>query len=55
MLSDIKDMQTDVFLDSSANMEAIEQAHTIVKGLAWIERYVQSVIDAEKMYDKKHS
>ena len=53
MIDDIKDSQTAVFLDSSATMEQIEQAHHVIKGVGKIEAYIQSILDEEAIYDKK--
>jgi len=53
MMRDIKELQTAVFLDSSATMEQIEQAHHVIKGVGKIEAYIQSILDEEAIYDKK--
>ena len=53
MIRDIKELQTAVFLDSSATMEQIEQAHHVIKGVGKIEAYIQSILDEEAIYDKK--
>lgn len=53
MMADIKKAQTTVFLDSSATMEQIEQAHHVIKGVSKIEEYIQSILDEEAIYDKK--
>jgi len=53
MMRDIKESQTAVFLDSSATMEQIEQAHHVIKGVGKIEAYIQSILDEEAIYDKK--
>lgn len=52
---DFRGKQVAVFLDSSAKIEDIERAHSIVKALDELERYMQSALDDEAMYDKKHS
>jgi len=52
---DFRGKQVAVFLDSSAKIEDIEKAHSIVKALDELERYMQSALDDEAMYDKKHS
>ena len=49
----VKEVQNAVFLDSSATIEEIQKAHHVIQGVAWIERYINSVLDAEKVYDKK--
>ena len=54
-LSQVKTLQTNVFLDTSATIEAIQEAHDIVKGVTRLEQYIQSVIDAGIMYENKHS
>jgi hypothetical protein len=51
----VKSRQVGVFLDSSATIDDINQAHNIVKGLDKIEEYMKSVLADEAMYDKKHS
>lgn len=53
MMEDVIETQTAVFLNSSATMQEIEEAHNIVKGLAAIDRYIESVFNDEAMHDKK--
>ena len=53
MMRDIKELQTAVFLDSSATMEQIERAHHVIQGVGKIEAYIQSILDEEAIYDKK--
>jgi len=53
MMEEVLETQTAVFLNSSATIQEIEQAHHVVKGLSAIDRYIESVFNAEAMYDKK--
>ena len=53
MMEDVLEAQTAVFLNSSATIQEIEEAHHIVKGVSAIDRYIESVFNAEAMYDKK--
>ena len=53
LIAGVKEVQSAVFLDSSATIEEIQKAHHVIQGVAWIERYIVSVLDAEKVYDKK--
>ena len=53
LIAGVKEVQNAVFLDSSATIEEIQKAHHVIQGVAWIERYINSVLDAEKVYDKK--
>ena len=53
LIAGVKEVQNAVFLDSSATIEGIQEAHHVIQGVAWIERYINSVLDAEKVYDKK--
>lgn len=55
LMREVKDKQIAVFLNSSAKIEHIEEAHALVKALDAIERHMQSVLDDEAVYDKKHS
>lgn len=55
IMQEVKDRQIAVFLSSSAKIEHIEEAHALVKALDAIERHMQSVLDDEAVYDKKHS
>ena len=55
LMAGIKEVQNAVFLDSSATIEEIQKAHHVIQGVAWIERYIVSVLDAEKVYDKKQT
>ena len=55
VMQEVKDKQIAVFLNSSAKIEHIEEAHALVKALDEIERHMQSVLDDEAVYDKKHS
>jgi len=53
MMEEVIETQTAVFLNSSATIQEIEEAHNIVKGIAAIDRYVESAFNAEAIYDKK--
>mgnify|MGYP000330189712 CR=1 FL=1 len=55
VMQSVKSRQVAVFLDSSATINQIEEAHSIIKGLDKIEEYMNSVLADEAMYDKKHS
>jgi hypothetical protein len=51
----VRTAQVGVFLSSSATIESVEEAHQIVVALDKIEAYMQTVLDDEAVYDKKHS
>lgn len=53
MMKEVLETQTTVFLNSSATIQQIEQAHHVVKGLSAIEDYIASVFNAEAISDKK--
>lgn len=55
VMQSVKSRQVAVFLDSSATINQIEEAHSIIKGLDKIEEYMNSILADEAMYDKKHS
>ena len=55
IMHEVKNKQIAVFLDSSAKIEDIEEAHSLVRALNAIESHMQSVLDDEAVYDKKHS
>lgn len=51
----VADRQIDVFLDSSSSTEAIDEARAIVLALKQVEAVIQSVFDAEAVFDKHNS
>ena len=51
----VADRQIDVFLDSSSSTEAIDEARSIVLALKQVEAVMQSVFDAEAVFDKHNS
>lgn len=51
----VADRQIDVFLDSSSSTEAIDEARAIVLALKQVEAVMQSVFDAEAVFDKHNS
>ncbi|MDB4344655.1 hypothetical protein OAA39_00375 [bacterium] len=53
VLSQIRERQTSVFLDSGASIDAIKDAHDIVRALNCIEDYFNTVFADEAIYDKK--
>jgi len=55
VMQGVRTAQVGVFLSSSATIESIEEAHQIVVALDKIEAYMQTVLDDEAVYDKKHS
>ena len=55
VLQGVKEKQIAVFLNSSAKIEDIEEAHSLVRALESIERYMKAALDDEAVYDKKHS
>jgi len=55
VMQGVRTEQVGVFLSSNATIEDIEEAHQIVVALDKIEAYMQTVLDDEAVYDKKHS
>jgi len=55
VMQEVRTKQVGVFLSSNATIDTIEEAHQIVVALDKIEQYMQSVLDDEAVYDKKHS
>lgn len=53
MMKEVIETQTAVFLNSSATIQEIEQAHHVIKGMHAIEAYIEAVFNAEAIYDKK--
>ena len=51
----VADRQIDVFLDASSSTEAIDEARSIVLALKQVEAVMQSVFDAEAVFDKHNS
>lgn len=45
VISEIRDAQTRVFLNASADESALVEARTVVCGLAAIDRKIQAIID----------
>ena len=55
VLEHVQDEQIATFLDPSSTLEDVMEARDNVKALGNIERVIRSAIDAEAVYDKKHS
>ena len=55
VMQGVRTAQVGVFLSSNATIESVEEAHQIVVALDKIEAYMQTVLDDEAVYDKKHS
>jgi|DEB0MinimDraft_6_1074348.scaffolds.fasta_scaffold00055_44 hypothetical protein len=53
MMKEVIERQTAVFLNSSATMQEIERAHHVIKGVHAVEAHIESVFNAEAIYDKK--
>lgn len=53
ILEGVRQMQVDAFLNSSVTIEQIATAKDILRALDAVERYIQAVIDAGYMRDKK--
>lgn len=53
VLENIREQQTNVFLSNEASMDAIKDAHDIVRALNYIEGYFNTVFADEAIYDKK--
>ena len=55
VMDDIKNQQINRFLNSvSTDADARESAHSIINAIKVIENYLQSSINDEKVFDKKH-
>jgi len=55
LLTETREKLVDAFLNPSATIETIEEAHTIVRALDSIESSLQAALDAEAVEDKKNS
>jgi hypothetical protein len=53
VFENIREQQTSVFLSNEASMDAIKDAHDIVRALNYIEGYFNTVFADEAIYDKK--
>jgi hypothetical protein len=55
VMDDIKNQQINRFLNSvSTDADTRENAHSIINAIKVIENYLQSSINDEKVFDKKH-
>ena len=55
VLEAVAEKQIDVFLSRDASTEAIDDARAIVLALKQVESVIQSVLDEEAVFDKKHN
>ena len=53
VLENIREQQTRVFLSNEASIDAIKNAHDIVRALNYIEGYFNTVFTDEAIYDKQ--
>ena len=47
--------QVDVFLNQESSVEAIDEARSIVLALRQVDAVIQSILDEEAVFDKKHN
>lgn len=47
--------QVDVFLNKESSLEAIDEARSIVLALRQVDAVIQSILDEEAVFDKKHN
>lgn len=52
VMQSIIDYQVSVFLETSAKIEHVEEARSIVKAVQAIERHIKRAFSDEAMYDK---
>ena len=55
LIETVAHRQVDVFLSQESSTEAIDAARSIVVALKEIDTVIQSILDAEAVYDKKHN
>ena len=55
LIETVAHRQVDVFLAQESSTEAIDEARAIVVALKEIDTVIQSILDAEAVYDKKHN
>lgn len=55
LIETVAHRQVDVFLSQESSTEAIDEARAIVVALKEIDTVIQSILDAEAVYDKKHN
>ena len=55
LIETVAHRQVDVFLSQESSTEAIDDARAIVVALKEIDTVIQSILDAEAVYDKKHN
>lgn len=55
LIETVAHRQVDVFLSQESSTEAIDAARAIVVALKEIDTVIQSILDAEAVYDKKHN
>lgn len=53
IINGVKNSQISVFTDTSATIESIAEAHSVLRALALVDSYIQSALDDEAVYDKK--
>jgi|TARA_R110000803_G_C11926291_1_gene314930 hypothetical protein len=53
VIRDIRELQTSVFLNSQSQIEAITEAHNIIRALDKIDDYFNTVYAEEAIFDKK--
>jgi len=55
LLGETRERLTGVFLDPSATIEVVQEAHTMVRALNQFETSLQAALDAEAVETKKNS
>jgi hypothetical protein len=55
VLSEVQQRQIAVFIDSSATMQEIEKAKSVLTALDEIQLVIRSALDDEAVYDKQNS
>jgi hypothetical protein len=53
VIKEIRNAQVNVFLNSQSQLEAINDAHDIIRALDKIEDYFNTVLSDEAIFDKK--
>lgn len=55
LMETVAQRQVDVFLNGESSVEAIDEARSIVLALKQVDAVIQSILDEEAVFDKKHN
>ena len=55
LIETVAHRQVEVFLNKDSSLEAIDEARSIVLALKQVDAAIQSVLDEEAVFDKKHN